>query len=314
MRRQSSHTIISSHCYSIDIGGNRYTANTNNMNLSVTNGTVETENGASKSPALSSAGSNTGMLVFEDTSDDDSDGMSAFASEEDNDPWMEQQSQGELVESASMESTTLQDLARLPPQGTIATRRNSTYQPFTDIGEGMSSSVRNLGYKEEESLSSPSTTAPFRQGRRATAFAAIVPVGISGDDVRKPSLEAIAQQASTELEEEEDTGPSFREFALLSWSTNKLSLLSDEHIFFDDGHDAFCLDSVDFMDVYPEQASQDSINPKALSRFCFPDGLRIRILPRVCIPGAMRKKWAGVGADTSHVLVVRFHVECFLTG
>ena len=141
-------------------------------------------------------------------------------------------SQEELVENTSMESTTLQDLARLPPQGTSCddtTQYLSTLYRYN--GEGMmSSSIRNFDYKEEESLSSPSSTAPFRQGRRATAFAAIVPVGISGDEVRGPSLEAIAQQASTELEEEEDTGPSFREFALLSWSTNKLSLLSDEHI------------------------------------------------------------------------------------
>jgi hypothetical protein len=159
----------------------------------------------------------------------------------------------------------------------------------------------------------------FRLGRhRANPFAAIVPIVISPNG-RAASLSSIPnleeeEEATTTTtpspekvkEKVEETQPAFREFAHLSWNPHKLHLLNDEYTFCDDGPrelDAFLLDDVDFLDIYPKTSPNGSINPKALSKFCFPDGLRVRIIPRVCMPGAMRKGWAGIGGDRCHILV-----------
>jgi len=290
------------------------------MTVSVSDNAVEVENGIlTKAPVLSPSESDHegAVMVFEDSDSEIS------LNGDDSDAWMDQVpsadeiQQHEEIDDASLGSAlgelTLGETARRRDGVVSPNNTHSSYQTFNNVGGGGRSS--SLG-KVETPLESPSSSA-FQKARRATAFAAIVPVGISGGE-RGPSLEAIAQQASQEVEEEEedeDTGPSFREFALLSWSTNKLSLLSDETMFADDGPralDAFLLDNVDFLDVYPQEASQESINPKALSRFCFPDGLRIRILPRVCMPGAMNKKWAGVGGDSCHILMVRRSDCCLI--
>lgn len=281
-----------------------------------------------KAPVLSPSGSeNNSIHLFEDSDDD-----SAF-SNNDEDPWIEQMPSTENEEQTvgnedgSSVDSTVQELTLDDLKQPSATRRNhsdgaaiyNSYQTFNHIHEEMGRSASLTAFKTNErstaTVSSLPHATPFRPARRATAFAAILPVEISParDDASKPTtLEAIAQQAVAELkaeskEEGSHVGPSFREFALLSWNTNKLSLLADESKFPTDGPrhlDAYCLDEADFMDIFPQEESHDCINPQALSKFCFPNGLRIRIIPRVAMPGAMRLKWAGVGADSCHILVV----------
>jgi hypothetical protein len=255
--------------------------------------------------------------LFEDSDDDDS----AF-SNNDEDPWIEQvpSTENENDDDGSSIDSTLDDLKQ-PRRNQSDGAIYNSYQTFNHIEEmGRSTSLTAAAsatvqfHTNEPSVPSLPHATPFRPARRATAFAAIKAVEISpsqGAD-SATTLEAIAQQAVAELKAESqdegtDVGPSFREFALLSWNTNKLSLLADESKYKSDGPrhlDAYCLDEADFMDIFPQEASHDCINPQALSKFCFPNGLRIRIVPRVAMPGAMRNKWAGVGADSCHILVV----------
>ena len=291
------------------------------------------DDNVANSPVLSPSRSD-GLEVFEDSDSD----MSNNNNNHDEDPWgaVEQIPCVEIQEL--QRGLSLNDLTNLedelqPMSSQETTRRCNTTRTREhryDPSYATTRSVSLSGGVDSTSLvleSSSPSASQFRQARRATAFAAIVPVALkvvgqpAAATAPTPRLEAIAQKEELlsqqqQQEEEHDTRqPSFREFALLSWSTNKLSLLSDDHMFVDDGPralDAFLLNDIDFMDIYPEHASRDSINPKALSRFCFPDGLRIRIIPRVAMPGAMKKGWAGVGGDRCHVLVVRFRMHCAL--
>lgn len=154
----------------------------------------------------------------------------------------------------------------------------------------------------------------FRQSIRArpSAFAAIKPVILSPDGCT-PSLGRDSIIVDEDEQQDDDLGPSFREFALLGWNTNKLALLQDDTVFCDEGPramDPYCLENVDFCDVFPNEQTSESINAKALSRFCFPNGLRVRIIPSVAVPGALRNAWAGVGGDRRHILVVRSCAIC----
>ena len=112
---------------------------------------------------------------------------------------------------------------------------------------------------------------------------------------------------------------SFDKFALLSVNAatlsapppGKLSSGTDIDRFIHEGQrylDSFFLDTADILDEFPKKAddgdNEADIDPMALSTFCFPDGLRVRVVPRAAMEGAKRLGWTGHKADRSHFLVV----------
>ena len=112
---------------------------------------------------------------------------------------------------------------------------------------------------------------------------------------------------------------SFDKFALLSVKAatlsapppGKLSSGTDVDRFIHEGPrylDSFFLDTADILDEFPKKTddgdNEADIDPMAVSTFCFPDGLRVRVVPRAAMEGAKRLGWTGHKADRSHFLVV----------
>ena len=117
----------------------------------------------------------------------------------------------------------------------------------------------------------------------------------------------------------QDEHVSFDKFALLSVKAatlstpppSDLSSGTDVDRFIHEGPrylDSFFLDTADLLDEFPKKADdgdkEADIDPMALSTFCFPDGLRVRAVPRAAMEGAKRLGWTGHKADRSHFLVV----------
>ena len=120
----------------------------------------------------------------------------------------------------------------------------------------------------------------------------------------------------------QDERVSFDKFALLSVKSATLAAPppgamhagTDTDRFFHEGPrylDSFFLDTADLLDEFPNKdadgsSEADLLDPMALSTFCFPDGLRVRIVPRAAMEGAKRLGWTGRKADRRHLLVVSF--------
>jgi len=117
----------------------------------------------------------------------------------------------------------------------------------------------------------------------------------------------------------QDEHVSFDKFALLSVKAATLSTPpprdlssgTDVDRFIHEGPrylDSFFLDTADLLDEFPKKGDdgdkEADIDPMALSTFCFPDGLRVRVVPRAAMEGAKRLGWTGRKADRSHFLVV----------
>ena len=205
------------------------------------------------------------LQVFEDTDSDTSEEQDHWV--EQSNHWVEQVPIDQQVPSEHMEGMDY---------------------PLSELKD--KNIIHNSSIRSQRSIEEVGHSSPFRLSRRTNPFAATVPVDITHDG-RAPSLTCMQVREEVEEEEKEEVRRSFREFAHLSWNTNKLDLVNDEEMYRDDGQrhlDAFLLDEVDFLDIYPTISPKDSINPRALSKFCFPDGLRVRIIPRVALPGAMR--------------------------
>jgi DENN (AEX-3) domain/uDENN domain len=100
--------------------------------------------------------------------------------------------------------------------------------------------------------------------------------------------------------------PSFSQFALLEIRPEQLLLLENEYLFADDGPnhlDPFVLrQDLDFGHHYSSDINQP-IDPISVASFCFPDGLRIRYIPKAALEGASRMGWIGPSGDSCHVLV-----------
>jgi hypothetical protein len=100
--------------------------------------------------------------------------------------------------------------------------------------------------------------------------------------------------------------PSFSQFALLEIQPQQLLLVENEYLFADEGPnhlDPFLLyQDLDFGDHFTPDSSRP-IDPASVSAFCFPDGLRIRYLPKAGIAGATRLGWIGPAGDKCHILV-----------
>lgn len=52
------------------------------------------------------------------------------------------------------------------------------------------------------------------------------------------------------------------------------------------------------LDRFPAGFSESDINTEALAAFCFPNGLKVRLIPRCAMEGAKRLGWLGVKGDT----------------
>ena len=55
---------------------------------------------------------------------------------------------------------------------------------------------------------------------------------------------------------------------------------------------------IDVLDRFPQGFSESDINTEALAAFCFPNGLKIRLIPRCAVEGAKKLGWLGVKGDT----------------
>ena len=100
--------------------------------------------------------------------------------------------------------------------------------------------------------------------------------------------------------------PSFSQFALLEIQPQQLLLVENEYLFTDEGPhhlDSFLLNQdLDFGDHFTSDSSRP-VDPTSVSAFCFPDGLRVRYIPKAGIAGATRMGWIGPAGDRCHILV-----------
>ena len=119
-----------------------------------------------------------------------------------------------------------------------------------------------------------------------------------------------------------DRSKAFVQFVLLSAMTETLSTMSTEgegkDQFLDEGHrylDSLFLDTAELLDEFPQvepggKRPSEALDPVVLSRFCFPNGLRIRVVPRVAMEGAKQMGWTGINADSCHMLMVSMAQWC----
>jgi hypothetical protein len=76
--------------------------------------------------------------------------------------------------------------------------------------------------------------------------------------------------------------------------------------------DPFVTKKIDVLDRFPQGLSESDINAEALAAFCFPNGLKIRLIPRCAIEGAKRLGWLGVKGDTYQVQGVSEQTASFV--
>jgi hypothetical protein len=91
---------------------------------------------------------------------------------------------------------------------------------------------------------------------------------------------------------------SFQQFSLLS--TRSSSLLNEPPDYARNGShflDPFTTKRIDLIDQFPKALSESDIDNDALAAFCFPNGLRIRLVPRCAAEGARRLGWLGEHGD-----------------
>lgn len=105
--------------------------------------------------------------------------------------------------------------------------------------------------------------------------------------------------ASKRLSLSEERGQAYQQFSLLSLCSSsfehgKCDLCACGYRYLD----PFVTKKIDLLDRFPLGLSESDINTEALAAFCFPNGLRIRLIPRCAIEGAKRLGWLGVKGDT----------------
>ena len=174
----------------------------------------------------------------------------------------------------------------------------------------------NRGRLNESTGSSNRRKSPFGKGRRSS-YENVKPLAI-GPDGKAAIMEP--SQRSLFLDEVDDDyevdrfeapfemlcAPSFSQFAMLQIQPEQLLLVGNEYLFADDGPahlDPFLLNQeMEFADHYTAD-SRRLIDPASVSSFCFPDGLRVRYIPRAGLVGARRMGWIGPKGDRCHLMV-----------
>ena len=106
------------------------------------------------------------------------------------------------------------------------------------------------------------------------------------------SLASFSLVSLSPVDDSCETLNSFQTFALLSYNRRLLESIKDWG-----GHDLdFVTCKASLIDQYPsskEGHHHTLENPDAMSTFCFPKGVKLRILPRCAIDGAVRLGWLG---------------------
>jgi len=91
----------------------------------------------------------------------------------------------------------------------------------------------------------------------------------------------------------------YQQFSLLSICTS--SIADEKADLRDCGYrflDPFVTKKVDLVDQFPSGLSESDIDAEALAAFCFPNGLRVRLIPRCAEEGAKRLGWIGENGDS----------------
>ena len=106
--------------------------------------------------------------------------------------------------------------------------------------------------------------------------------------------------ASKRFSQDMERDRAYQQFSLLSASSS--SLLNDKSELRGGGHrflDPFITKKVDLIYQYPTDngLSESDIDAEALAAFCFPNGLRVRLIPRCAKEGAKRLGWLGENGD-----------------
>jgi hypothetical protein len=105
--------------------------------------------------------------------------------------------------------------------------------------------------------------------------------------------------ASKRLSLSVEKGRAYQQFSLLSLSSSSLKLGECDlracgYRFLD----PFVTKKVELIDRYPVGILESDINTEALAAFCFPNGLRVRLIPRCVREGAKRLGWLEENGDT----------------
>lgn len=119
--------------------------------------------------------------------------------------------------------------------------------------------------------------------------------------------------ASKRLSLSEERGQAYQQFSLLSLCSSSLEhgkcdLRACGYRYLD----PFVTKKIDLLDRFPLGLSESDINTEALAAFCFPNGLRIRLIPRCAIEGAKRLGWLGVKGDTYQLQGVSVEPRSYL--
>ena len=119
--------------------------------------------------------------------------------------------------------------------------------------------------------------------------------------------------ASKRLSLSEERGQAYQQFSLLSLCSSsfehgKCDLRACGYRYLD----PFVTKKIDLLDRFPLGLSESDINTEALAAFCFPNGLRIRLIPRCAIEGAKRLGWLGVKGDTYQLQGVSVEPRSYL--
>ena len=82
--------------------------------------------------------------------------------------------------------------------------------------------------------------------------------------------------------------------------------------------DPFAIQAVDMIDKFPNSSSEaDALEPEALSAFCFPNGIKVRLVPRAAMKGAQRIGLVGKDSDeyqlhgVSQVRILALFTVCY---
>lgn len=116
--------------------------------------------------------------------------------------------------------------------------------------------------------------------------------------------------ASKRFSQNLETNRAFQQFSLLSipptsTENEKYDLRPSGTRFLD----PFITKKIDLIDQYPSGLSEADIDAEALAAFCFPNGLRIRLIPRCAEEGARRLGWLGELGDSYQMQGVSFFLH-----
>ena len=182
--------------------------------------------------------------------------------------------------------------------------------------EGMMNSSSTL---PAFSLHSPrSTTIRRRSTGKFNVAAAIMQLEQEGEGPLEDGQEGKAEETMDSFlkvqlmnlalavkdEQTKRDGVAFNQFSLISVKPETLAdLYSEEH----EGDivseglrylDPFAIQAVDMIDKFPNSRTEaDALEPEALSAFCFPNGIKVRLIPRAATKGAQRIGLVGKEGD-----------------